>query len=188
MLLESLVETYGYAAVWLGAIIEGETFLLLGGYAAHGGYLELPWVILAAFTGSLMGDQLFYFLGRIKGQSMLDKRPHWQARSKKIFILLHRHQNWLILSFRFMYGLRAVTPFLIGASGVSIPRFVILNIIGAAIWAVAISSAGYLFGQTVETVLADIKGYQLIAFATLAMAGVVFWYTAKRRKFRKQSA
>lgn len=183
--MEELIGAYGYAAVWLGAILEGETFLLLGGYAAQGGYLELHWVIVAAFTGSLIGDQLFYYLGRIKGRSMLDKRPHWLARSEKIFGMLHRHQNWLILSFRFMYGLRAVTPFLIGASHVSISRFVILNVIGAAIWAVVVGSAGYLFGQAVEAVLADIKHYQLIVFALLAITGMVFWYISRRCRRRK---
>ena len=64
MTLESIVDTYGYLAVLLGTFLEDETILVLGGFAAHRGYLALPWVIVAAFLGSLCGDQLFFFLGR----------------------------------------------------------------------------------------------------------------------------
>ena len=52
MLLEELITTYGYAAVGIGSFLEGETVLVLGGLAAHRGYLELPWVIVYAFLGT----------------------------------------------------------------------------------------------------------------------------------------
>jgi len=76
MTLESIVDTYGYVAVLLGTFLEGETILVLGGFAAHRGYLALPGVILAAFIGSLCGDQLFFFLGRRHSQAVLARRPH----------------------------------------------------------------------------------------------------------------
>ena len=75
MTLESLVDAYGYVAVLVGTFLEGETILILGGFAAHRGYMALPWVILAAFIGSLCGDQLFFFLGRWHSQAILSKRP-----------------------------------------------------------------------------------------------------------------
>ena len=64
MTLQSLIDTYGYLAILVGTFFEGETILVLGGFAAYRGYLHLPWVIIAAFVGSLCGDQLFFFLGR----------------------------------------------------------------------------------------------------------------------------
>jgi len=78
--LESLIETYGYLAILIGTFLEGETILVLGGFAAHRGYLALPWVILAAFIGSLCGDQLFFYLGRKHSQMILAKRQSWQSR------------------------------------------------------------------------------------------------------------
>ena len=54
MTLESIVDTYGYLAVLLGTFLEGETILVLGGFAAHRGYLALPWVIVAAFFIAIM--------------------------------------------------------------------------------------------------------------------------------------
>jgi membrane protein DedA with SNARE-associated domain len=57
--LLSIIENYEYAAILIGTFLEGETILVLAGLAAHQGYLVLTWVILAAFLGSLGGDQLF---------------------------------------------------------------------------------------------------------------------------------
>ena len=58
--LQGVIENYGYAAILIGTFLEGETILVLAGLAAHQGYLVLTWVILAAFLGSLCGDQLFF--------------------------------------------------------------------------------------------------------------------------------
>jgi len=112
--LESIVDTYGYVAVLLGTFLEGETILVLGGFAAHRGYLALPWVIVAAFFGSLCGDQLFFFLGRKHSQAVLARRPAWKASADKANRLLERYRTPFILIFRFLYGLRSVCPFVIG--------------------------------------------------------------------------
>ena len=74
MSLESLIDTYGYLAILVGTFFEGETVLVLGGFAAHRGYLDLPGVILAAFVGTLLGDQLFFVLGRWHSEKILAKR------------------------------------------------------------------------------------------------------------------
>jgi len=173
MSIEEIISTYGYAVIGIGTFLEGETILILGGFAAHRGYLELPWVIISAFLGTLLGDQLYYYIGRSKGKKLLERKPGWKSKSEKVFLLLDRHQVWLILGFRFLYGLRTVTPFLIGASRVSPPRFLILNIIGAFIWAGIVAILGYLFGHTIEILIGEIKQYELLVFGILAGAGII---------------
>lgn len=189
MALENLVSTYGYAGIVIGSLLEGETILILGGFAAHRGYLELPWVITCAFFATLFSDQFFYYLGRIKGRSVIERRPSWKAKSEKVFYLLHKHQVLLILGFRFLYGLRTVTPFVIGASNIPPIRYLVLNILGALIWAVTIGSLGYLFGQTLEIIIGDIKRYESLIFVMLAIAGIAFWLiqTRKKRKDKNRS-
>jgi membrane protein DedA with SNARE-associated domain len=56
MSLELLVKTFGYWALFVGTFLEGETILIICGFFAHRGYLELAWVIVVAFMGSLAGD------------------------------------------------------------------------------------------------------------------------------------
>lgn len=175
MSLANLITTYGYGAVGVGAFIEGETVVVLGGLAAHRDYLELPWVIFSAAMGALIGDQFYFYLGRFKGKAALEKRLNWKRKSEKVFTLLDRHQTWFILVFRFLYGFRTVTPFIIGASHVSPTRFLFLDLLGATVWATIVGTSGYLFGTALEAIFGNIKKYELFAFALLAMVGIIIW-------------
>ncbi len=187
--LEAFISSYGYAAVAIGTFLEGETILALAGFAAHRGYLQLPWVIVSAFLGTLLGDQLFYYMGRYKGQSILDKHPGWKTKADKIFRLLEKHQTLLIIGFRFLYGLRSITPTLIGLSKVAPTKFLVLNILGAAIWAISIGTLGYFFGQTLELVIADIKHYEVLVGFIFVVIGIVVWsYHFRKQKYLQKNS
>lgn len=187
--LAHFIREYGYIAILIGTFLEGETILVLGGLAAHLGLLELHWVMASALAGSFSGDQLYYYIGRRYGPRIIAKRLSWQASAEKVYKHLHRHQNFLILTFRFYYGLRNVTPFAIGASQVSRLRFFVLNFIGAVIWAIALGYIGYLFGEAFRLFIADVKHYGLIALGALVAIGVAVWLTTlilHRRRSRAQ--
>ncbi|MRR16170.1 MAG: DedA family protein [Deltaproteobacteria bacterium] len=175
MSLESIIALYGYPAILLGTFFEGETILVMAGFAAHQGYLKLPWVVLAGFLGTLCGDQLYFYIGRHRGTAFLEKRPYWKTRTKRIFDILERHQILLILGFRFVYGMRTVTPFVIGASGISPVRFFILNSVSGLLWANVIGYAGYLFGHALELLLGKLERYELLLFIAIAAAGMIIW-------------
>lgn len=175
MTLESLISTYGYAAILIGTFVEGETVLVLGGFAAHRGYLELPWVILAAFVGSLCGDQLFFFLGRRHSHFILERRSAFKGKMERANRLITRFQTPLILGFRFLYGLRKVMPFALGVSTVAVVKFVVLNAIGALVWAIGVAVGGYVFGNALELVMGDLKHYEFRLFGAIAITGMVIW-------------
>jgi membrane protein DedA with SNARE-associated domain len=184
MSLASLIDTYGYLAILVGTFFEGETILVLGGFAAHRGYLHLPWVILAAFIGTLLGDQLFFVLGRWHSEKILAKRPSWKRRVEKAQARIRGFRIPFLIVFRFLYGLRSVTPFVVGMSDVPAPLFLFLNALGAMIWAVAVGTGGYLFGNVLEIFIANVKRYELYVFVTIAAVGAVIWIVrlASRRR------
>jgi len=175
MPIETLIVTYGYAAILIGTFFEGETVLVLGGFAAHRGYLELTWVITFAFLGTLCGDQLYFYLGRARGTKVLEKRPYWRAKSARVFRMLHDHRLLIILTFRFLYGLRTVTPLILGASGISPLLFLFLNFVGALLWAVSVGLAGYFFGHVVASGIGPIEKYEFWVFVGLAIVGASAW-------------
>lgn len=175
MALEQLIDSYGYIAVLVGTFLEGETVLVLGGIASKLGYLELPWVIACAFTGTLFGDQLFFFLGRYRGQAFLEKRPLGQSRADKVHRIMESHRIPIILGFRFLYGLRTVTPFVIGMSSIPFAEFAVLNVIGAAVWASVIGVLGYIFGHGLELILGNLMHYEMEILAAVLLTGLVTW-------------
>ncbi|MCB2149005.1 MAG: DedA family protein [Deltaproteobacteria bacterium] len=185
--MEAFLQTYGYWAVLIGTFLEGETILVLGGLAAHMGYMDLAGVILAAFAGSLCGDQLFFFLGRRHNTFLLTRRPSWTTKLERANRLIDRFQTPLILGFRFLYGLRTVMPFAIGISNVPVIRFLFLNAIGAIVWAAIVAIGGYLFGNALEGIMGNIRRYEKMLFVLVALAGAVVWAIYLVRRHRKKA-
>ena len=186
--IEALLRAYGYYALFIGTFLEGETILVLAGFLAHQGYMELRWVILLAFLGSLSGDTLVFQLGRWKGRAFLARRPHWDKRAARVQRAIDKYQNYVVLSFRFFYGLRNITPFVIGSTGFSPRRFFLLNATGAAIWAVVVGSGGYLFGEAIGLFLKDVKKYERWLLLLGVIVGCVLFILHSRSLRRKAAA
>jgi membrane protein DedA with SNARE-associated domain len=182
MPLPELIQTYGYGAVLAGTLLEGETVLLLAGFAAHRGYLDLPTVVGVAIFGSFLGDQVFFFLGRRNGAKFLARFPKYAEPAARAHALLARYHMPLILAVRFLYGLRAVLPFVIGMSPISTTRFQVLNFAGAVLWSVTIAAGGYLFGHLVERALGDLRHYEELLLLAIALGGTLYWWYSRRRR------
>jgi membrane protein DedA with SNARE-associated domain len=185
MTVELLIMQYGYVALFIGALLEGETFLILAGFAAHRGYLALHNVIIVAFVGSFLADQVWFHLGRAKGTAFVDRRQKWHKRAGEIRDLIHHRQNLLMLGFRFVPGTRTLTPIIMGAMGFDPKRFALLNGVGALVWAVTIGWIGFLFGAAAEQVIDHIKRYESYLLAAIALLGLVLWTIRRVRNTRE---
>ncbi|SNT02769.1 membrane protein DedA, SNARE-associated domain [Pseudomonas nitroreducens] len=184
-MLQQFLQDFGYFALFLGTFFEGETILVLAGFLAFRGYMQLEYVIAVAFFGSYAGDQLWYFLGRRHGRKLLARKPSWQKMGDKALEHVRKHPDLWVLSFRFVYGLRTVMPVAIGLSGYPPARYLLLNGIGAIVWATVLGSAAFYFGSVLEGVLGNIKKYELMVLGGLVVIGLLFWL---RRRFKASKA
>lgn len=175
------VQEYGYIAILLGAFLEGETVLLIAGFAAYGGYLSLPWVVAAATGGSFAGDQLYFGLGKRYESQILQRFPAIEPRIEQVRTLIQRYHRPFILGIRFLYGLRTVGPIAIGMSDVTWRQYTPLNFLAALLWALAIGSAGYAFGGMLTLLYADIHRIEEGIIAGIAMLGVLWWWLYRSR-------
>jgi membrane protein DedA with SNARE-associated domain len=180
----TLIDSYGYLAVFIGAFLEGETILALAGLAANRGYLDFLTVVVTAMFAGFLGDQFYFFLGRYKGAKLLRRFPHAHQRAHKFDAMLSRYHAPLIIGIRFMYGFRILGPIMLGMGRVETWKFVFFNFIGAAIWAPLIAGIGYLFGSMLESVLGDLKRVELWAFVAMVTVGLAFflfhWLRSRR--------
>ncbi len=190
--LSTLIQQYGYVAVLLGAFIEGESVVLLAGYFAHGELLDLRLVMIVTFVGSFCGDQTAYWLGRRYGSRWRPKSALMQSRIADAERLLTRYQVPVLLGFRFVYGIRNVTPFVAGSiTNIPILRFIALNAAGAAIWSISIPVIGYYFGETVELLLGSSRAYETGILIAVVVGGLAIWmvrYLRARRRAAISSA
>src|SRR5438552_17178506 len=88
---ELLLHKFGYFAVFAGTFLEGETILVMAGFFAERGYLELLPVILVAFLGAFVGHAFWFWLGRTKGVQLLKRFPRMQAHFGKGVRLFERY-------------------------------------------------------------------------------------------------
>lgn len=181
--INTLITHYGYAALVIGSMAEGETVTLLGGVAAHQGLLKFPLVAAAVALGGMMGDQLLYLLGRCYGGKILPRFPRYHTKIRRAQKMIQRHPYLFVIGTRFMYGFRVVGPLLIGASRLPPKIFLPLNIVGALIWALLFTTLGYLGGEVIAPWLHDLDqhlrhGVWLI-LAIVLVVGVRWWL--KRR-------
>jgi membrane protein DedA with SNARE-associated domain len=191
--LETILTQYGYLlypTILVWTFIEGETVVLIAGaIASEGRYnITVELLALSALAGSFAGDQLYYYIGRRYGTPLLSR---WPTLGKKIdwaFHLVQTHPTVFILSFRFIYGIRNIAPFVIGIAGVPRLRYFILNLIAAAIWAHSFAWGGYLLGRAMETWLGEHKWTMLGGFVLAALCFGLFGYVRQRRRMRASEA
>ncbi|MBF0164131.1 MAG: DedA family protein [Magnetococcales bacterium] len=186
-IVEGFLRDYGYVVLFIGTFLEGETMVLVAGYLAKAGVLDLNWVILSSFAGTYLGDQTAFFIGRRWGH-LLVKRTNsesWKQRTERVMYLLDRYNTWFIMGFRFIYGVRNVTPFALGASPIPAIRFMALNFVAAFVWATSFGYGGYIFGHAMEGFLDQIKHYQIYFFGGLGLLLIGIWV---RKRFFKRAA
>lgn len=190
MLLEHLISQYGVIAVFFGAALEGETAVFLGGVFAHRHFMAFWEAATAASLGSFAADQAWFFAGRYANRIGFVQRALKTEAAQKVNHLLETYPTGFILAFRFIYGMRTVSPIAIGLTSVPASRFVILNLIAAIVWGVSITAIGYLFGNAVEALFGRLKLHihliVALAVGVLAVAALAFFI--RRRMHRPPAA
>lgn len=144
-----------YAFIFAYAASHALLMALFAGYAAQLGVLDLKMTLIYCFAGSFAGDVFRFWLARRYGEWLLARWPRISAHATTVKRLVDRHALWLPLIHRFPYGIRGLGAFAYGLSKMSWGLFLILNLIGAAVWAVSMVLAGYAFGKVSDKVLGD---------------------------------
>ena len=147
-------------------------FALFAGYAAHSGALNVGTLIVVCWLGSFAGDAIRFWIGRRFGTRWLGSFPRLERAIQMAVQLASRHHVWMILLHRYPHGIRGVAGFAYGMSPLPWSTFLVLNFVAAGLWACAVVSAGYAFGQVSEKVMSDASSslglVMLIAFLGLS--------------------
>src|SRR5260370_25558624 len=126
---ELLLHKFGYIAVFIGTFLEGETILVMAGFFAQRGYLQLVGVILVAAAGAYVGHVFWFWLGRTKGVQLLERFPKMKKHFGKGIRIFERYGAPAIFITQWLYGLRVTCAVIIGISRISVVKFLVYEAI-----------------------------------------------------------
>ena len=166
--------TYGYIAVFIGAMFEGEVVVILSGLFAQQGYLSLWVVLLIVQVASTLNDGMWFLVGRYRIPRKLYATAWFQRLTAQPMGVVNDRPELLAFFMRFMYGFRSLIPLGLGLSTISAPRFFLFHGIGAFLWALSLAMIGYFFGGMLETIFGRIRYPELVMVSAVILMVVIF--------------
>lgn len=161
---------------FVGLVVPGETAIVLGGVVAAQGEVHLGAMLVLVWLAAAAGDLTSFLIGARLGRPFLVRRgPRLgmtEPRQRRVEEFYDRHGPKAILVGRFIGIVRAVGPFLAGASNMRLRAFIPWSLVGTAAWGAAFTLAGYLFhrsfGSAADTLAHGALGAAVLIAAALA--------------------
>jgi len=169
----------------IGFFLPGDSLLFTAGLLANQGKLNLAFLLVGVFFAAVLGDQVGYQFGKRAGPSIFRKpdaklfRQEYVEHTKNFF---DRHGPKTIVIARFVPVVRTFAPVLAGVGEMKWRTFAIFNVIGALLWAVGITLAGYALGSAIGADNVDKYLYPIIAVIILVSFIPPFLEWRKHRK------
>lgn len=183
---ESLLEQFGYLAVFVGTFLEGEAILIAAGFFASRGHLGFVPVTIVAFAGSFLGHLFWFWLGRVHGVKLLDRFPSMKRHFGKGIRVFERYGASAIVITQWLYGLRITCAVIIGMSRISILKFLAYEAASCAVWSVIITALGFYFGYAVERVLGRVEHIEKYGLAVILAGALGFWLWHRWKERREE--
>jgi membrane protein DedA with SNARE-associated domain len=178
-----------YALIILIACAEGPVFSMLFGVVIHLGYFSFWPVYASLMAGDLLGDVIWYEIGRHAGHRFIARFGRYFSiteegveKVKKIFQKYHT-RILFVSKITNGFGFALVTLMTAGMADIPFWRYLSINVIGQFIWTGLLLSIGYFFGDlytSVDSILGKIFVAALFVVVFLAFLGY--------RKYLKQRA
>jgi membrane protein DedA with SNARE-associated domain len=185
-----LVGRWGYGLVFTvvalqaaGVPLPGTTALVAAAiYAGTTHHLSIALVILAGALGAIIGASISFAVGRRGGWRMLTRYGHYigltAPRLKVGRYLYVQHGGKIVFFGRFITGVRTLGGFIAGSNRMPVPRFMLFNVVGGIVWALANGLGYFYFGHAIST--ASIEVQVLLAAVGIAWLAAAFFSLRRR--------
>ncbi|HLJ65543.1 MAG TPA: DedA family protein [Stellaceae bacterium] len=192
--IEHYIGEYGYVAVFLGILLEdfglptpGETLLVSGAVAASLGKLDIKWLLLLAFLGAVIGDNIGFVIGQYGGHRLLVRYGRrvgiTSERLKYVESYFDRYGEYIIIFARFFLILRQLNGICAGTLEMHWARFLLYNAIGAALWVGFWGMLAYWLGRNTFALIERVHGLLplVLVVVALAIGAAILFHFLRRR-------
>lgn len=188
--ITQVITQYGPWAILVIILVEdfgillapGETALVSAALLASQGQLSIVWLLLAAWTGAVIGDNIGYVVGRWGGRRLVlrygERIGVTEYRLAHVERFFARYGYVIVVFARFVFGLRQLNGIVAGVGAMRAPMFILYNAIGAALWVGVWGFGVYWFGHQFQHFI-DTAGpialYVVGGLGIVAAAGYLYW-------------
>ena len=155
---------YIESGIMLGFFLPGDSLLFSAGLvAASNNSIDIALLCLIVFLGAFIGDQTGYVIGRKYGRPYIDKKnsPRMQRLIERAERFYEQSGWWAVVAARYFPWIRTFVPPIAGAAKMRYYSFLTANAVGALLWSVLITLAGY-YSATIPWVKSS--SYAIAAF------------------------
>ena len=170
-----------------GVPVPGETVIIAAAVLAGHGQLNVVAVGVIAFVAAVTGDNIGFAIGHFGGRAVAVRWGRYvfltEERLDKAAAFFDRQGGKIIVVARFIEGLRQANGIIAGISGMHWRRFVVYNMLGAALWVGTWVSVGYLAGSHIDTIYhyIGLYSYYVLIAAAVLLAAYITWRMLRRR-------
>jgi membrane-associated protein len=164
-------------------VLPGDSLLFVAGALGATGGIDVHLLALSLIVAAVLGNTVNYSIGHYLGPKVF----HWENSrffNRKALDRAHafyeRHGGMTIVITRFVPFLRTFAPFVAGIAQMSYVRFTIYNLVGAVLWVLSLTYAGYWFGNV--PVVKDNLTVVILSLVGLSLLPLVFEYLRQRRQ------
>jgi membrane protein DedA with SNARE-associated domain len=189
--LETFVRDHGAAAVLVvllfesfGVPLPGESLLLFASALAAQGEMSTPTLVVAAWIGAVLGDNVGYLIGRLAGRAIIERHGQRMGltaqRLDRVEAVFARYGPATVAGARFVAVLRQLNGVVAGTLRMDWRRFLVFNAIGAALWVGLWVTIGHTVGAHAHTLLGVARDFWPILAVIAVIAGAAWWWWRRR--------
>ncbi len=177
-----LLSEYGLWVVFFGMIVEGTTVIILSGVLCHMGVLPCQETIIVAILGAVVGDQMWFYIGKNYAEKFLSKFPRIQEQVQKLQAKVAKKADLLAVSSRFIYGGAVAFPMVLANNGYAHRRFSFLDTMGVSLATLSGLGIGYFLSNSFQKVLGNISRVEHLLIVIIVVSVAIKWYNNRKHK------
>lgn len=146
---------FAESGLFIGAILPGDSLLFTAGFLASQGLLNIYILVPVLFVAAILGDSVGYTFGHKVGKRLFNKEDSLFFHKKHLVRaedFYEKHGGKTIIIARFLPVVRTFAPIVAGMGNMRYKRFLAYNVVGAFLWAVCVTLAGYFLGKSIPNV------------------------------------
>lgn len=163
---------FAESGLFFGFFLPGDSLLLTAGLFAYKGHLDLEILLPTLFTAAVLGDNVGYWFGRKVGPPLFKREESLFFKPRNLLAaraFYEKHGGKTIVIARFMPFIRTFAPIVAGAVHMEWRSFLFFNLLGAVVWAIGLTLAGWSLGRLFPPNLLD-KYFMLIILAVILIS------------------